>query len=87
MPRSTSKPDDLATIAARRDALKAELAALDERSRELELAARDAGRPVLLAALEKIKIATLEKADAKTIAVAIDRHGGKAVADHLASLS
>ncbi len=87
MPRSASKPDDLATIEARREALKAELAVLDERAREMELAARDAGRPVLLAALERIKIGALDKSEARVIAAAIAKHGGKAVADQLGTLA
>jgi hypothetical protein len=87
MPRLASKPDDLAAIETRREALKAELAALDERAREMELAARDAGRPTLLAALERIKIGALDKSEAKVIASAIAKHGGRAVADHLRALA
>lgn len=86
MPRASSKSIDLSSIEARREALRAELAALDEQAKAAELAARDAGRPVLLAALERIKIATMAKADAKAIASAIGLHGGEAVAQHLASL-
>ncbi|PZU05982.1 hypothetical protein [Sphingomonas sp.] len=86
MPRATPKPDDLDAIAARRAALVAELAAVDEKLKAAELAARDAGRPVLLAALEKVKIAGLDKTDARTIATAIGQHGGAVVAQHLASL-
>ena len=58
MTRLPTKTDDLASIEARREILRAELSALDERA----------------------------KADAKAIAAAIGRHGGKIVADHLASL-
>ena len=87
MPRSAAKPDDLALIEARREALRTELATLDERAKAIELAARDAGRPVLLAALERIKITALDKADARAIASAISAHGGQAVARHLASLA
>jgi hypothetical protein len=86
MPRSAAKPDDLASITARREALKAELAALDERAKALELASRDAGRPILIAALEKVKIAAMDKADAKAIAAALEQHGGKVLADHLRAL-
>ncbi|EZP56487.1 hypothetical protein [Sphingomonas sp. RIT328] len=81
-----SKADQLTAIKARREALAAELAALDERAKAAELAARDAGRPTLLAALERVKIAAIDKADARAIAAAIARHGGKAVAAHLALL-
>ena len=86
MPRATTKPNDLETITARRAALIAELATVDEKLRAAELAARDAGRPTLLAALEKVKIATMDKNDAKGIATALGQHGGSAVARHLSSL-
>jgi len=77
---------DLATIEARREALKAELAHLDEQAKAAEQTARDAGRPALTAALERVKIAAIDKADARAIATAISKHGGKAVASQLASL-
>ena len=86
MPRPR-KLDDLAAIEARREALWTELAQLDEQAKTAALAARDAGRPVLLAALEQVKIAELSKHEAKAIANAISRHGGRAVADHLSSLA
>lgn len=86
MARPSSKPDDLATIEARRTALLAELAEIDAQVKAAELAARDAGRPALIAALDRVRIAAMEKADAKAIATAIGQHGGKAVAQHLASL-
>lgn len=87
MPRSKAKTDDLAAVTARREALLAELAEVDERAKALEAEARDAGRTVLLSALEKVKIAGMEKAEARTIANAIAKHGGKRVADHLASIA
>jgi hypothetical protein len=87
MPRVTSKPADLSSIDARREALRAELAALDEQAKAAELAAKDAGRPVLLAALDRIKISAMDKADARSIASAIGLHGGKVVAEHLSTLS
>ena len=86
MPRQSTKSDDLAAIEARRELLRTELAELDERARVAELAARDAGRPVLMAALDRVKIADLSKDDAKVIAAAISTHGGKVLAQHLASL-
>lgn len=86
MPRS-KKVDELAAIEARREALRAELAQLDEQAKAAEIAARDAGRPVLTAALERIKVGEMEKSDARIIATAIARHGGKAVAVHLAALA
>ena len=86
MPRASSKPLDLASIEARRETLRAELAALDEQARQAEETARDAGRPTLLSALEKVKVADLSKVDARTIANAIQQHGGSAIALHLKSL-
>ncbi|WP_242141013.1 hypothetical protein [Sphingomonas sp. TREG-RG-20F-R18-01] len=86
MPRSPSKPADLPTIEMRKKALLAELAQLDEQAKAAEIAARDAGRPILLAALERVKIAAIEKSDAKAIASAINQHGGAAVASHLTSI-
>lgn len=87
MARSSSKPANLATIKERREKLQAELAELDAQEKAAEAAARDAGRPVLVAALDKIKIAAMDKAEAKAIATAIGQHGGKVVAEHLASLT
>ena len=78
-----SKVDDLAAIEARREALRAQLAELDERAKAAEQPARDAGRATLLTALERVKIAALTKQEARTIANAIGQHGGKAIADHL----
>jgi len=86
MPRATSKPEDLETITARRAALVAELASVDEKLRAAQEAAHDAGRPTLLAALDRIKVAAMDKVDAKAIADAIGKHGGSAVARHLAEL-
>lgn len=79
------KLDDLHAIQARREALRAELADLDEKAKVAELAARDAGRPTLLAALERVKVSDLSKQEAKAIANAIGQLGAKAVADYLAA--
>ncbi|MET3762113.1 hypothetical protein [Sphingomonas sp. UYEF23] len=87
MARTSSKTDDLATIEARRESLLAELAALDEQAKAAELARRDAGRSILIAALDRIKIGPMDKADAKAIATAIGHHGAKNVAAHLTSLN
>lgn len=87
MARSSTKPADLAAIKERRERLQAELAELDAQEKAAEAAARDAGRPILIAALERIKIATMDKADAKAIATAIANHGGKLIAEHLTSLN
>jgi hypothetical protein len=86
MPR-TGKIIELAAIEARREALRLELAQLDEQAKAAEELARDAGRPVLLAALERVKIAAIDKRDARSIALAISRHGGKAVASALAQFT
>ena len=86
MARTSSKPD-LASIKERREKLQAELAELDAQEKAAEAAARDAGRPTLISALDKIKIAAMEKAEAKAIATAISQHGAKAVAAHLALLT
>ncbi|MEI5688864.1 MULTISPECIES: hypothetical protein [Sphingomonas] len=56
-----SKANQLAAIQARREVLQAKLVALDERAKAAELAARDAGRPTLLAALGRVKSATICK--------------------------
>ena len=86
MPRHATRNDDLATIEARRAELRKELTDLDQRAKTVEAAARDAGRTVLFSALERIKIAGMDKADAKAIAAAIGAHGGEVVARHLATL-
>lgn len=85
MARSSSKPADLATIKERRERLQAELAELDAQEKAAEAAARDAGRTILIAALDKIKIGAMDKAEAKIIATAIAKLGGKVVADQLSS--
>ena len=83
----TRKVVELAAIEARREALRAELAQLDEQAKAAEQTARDAGRPILIAALERVKIAAIDKADARAIATALSNHGGKAVANLLGSLA
>ena len=80
------KVAELEAIEARREALRAELAQLDDQAKTAQQAARDAGRSTLLAALDRVKIAGLSKSEARAIANAIGQHGGKAVADHLSSI-
>jgi hypothetical protein len=87
MPRAATRADDLASIERRREALQAELTALDARAKAIETAAKDAGRPVLMAALKRIQVGAVDKADARAIASAIAVHGGSAVAKHMASLA
>lgn len=77
---------DLAAIESRREALRKELVQLDAQARVAEERTRDAGRTLLLAALDRVKIAAMDKVDARAIASAIAGHGGKAVASALASL-
>jgi hypothetical protein len=83
MARAKKGEDDLATIEAKRAALKAELAKLNEAEKRAKQATLDAGRPVLLAALQKVKIGKMEIGEAKAIAKAIETIGGAAVAQKL----
>ncbi|QQV79398.1 hypothetical protein H5J25_20130 (plasmid) [Sphingomonas aliaeris] len=78
--------DDLASIEARREVLRAELADLDTRAKAAEQAARDAGRSTLLEALDRVKIAAMSKHEARSIANAIGQYGGKVIAAQLSSL-
>jgi len=75
--------NDLPSIAAERARLEAQLAELAALERDAREAARDAGRPVLLAALDKIKIGEMSRQDAKAIAGAIAKHGGVQMAKML----
>jgi len=67
--------------------LETRLAVVIQREKEAEAAERDAGRPLLLAALDRIKIGAMERPEAKAIAAAIAKHGGAKVAASLARLS
>lgn len=82
-----AKSPDLDTIRQERAKLETMLAGVIQREKDAEAAQRDAGRPVLLAALERIKIGAMDRPDAKAIAGAIARHGGAKVAASLARLS
>ncbi|MBB4642786.1 hypothetical protein [Rhizorhapis suberifaciens] len=75
--------------AIKQERIKAEaaLAAIVQREKEAEEALRDAGRPVLIAALERVKIPDMDRTEARTIAAAIAKHGGAKVAGAIASLS
>ncbi|MCO4091550.1 MAG: hypothetical protein HEQ34_06305 [Sphingorhabdus sp.] len=83
MARIKKDNDDLAAIDARRKTLKAELAKLNEAEKRAKQATLDAGRTVLLAALQKVKIGKMEIGDAKAIAKAIETLGGAAIAQKL----
>lgn len=86
MPKPARKMSSLTAIENRRAALRSELAALDQQAREAEEAARDAGRDTLFAALGRVKISAMEKADARAIAKAIATHEAAEVAHKLAEL-
>lgn len=86
MARTKAAPTDLEGINAQRERLKAQLAQLDEAAKVAEAAELDAGRPLLISALDRVKIGKMDKADAKAIASAVAQFGGKAIAEHLASL-
>ncbi|MFZ5699727.1 MAG: hypothetical protein ACOY4P_00065 [Pseudomonadota bacterium] len=82
-----AKSSDLQAIKQERAKLETMLAAIVQREKDAEAAQRDAGRPVLLAALDRIKIGAMERPDAKAIAAAIAKHGGARVAASLAGLA
>jgi hypothetical protein len=71
MARVKKQVGDLASIAEKRDRLKAELARLDEAERAVIDAERDAGRGALLAALGRVKIGPMDRKQAAAIAHAI----------------
>ena len=82
-----AKAPDLETIRQERAKLEDMLATVIQREKDAEAAQRDAGRPVLLAALDRIKIGAMDRPEAKAIAAAIAKHGGAKVAASLARLS
>lgn len=82
-----AKSPDLDAIRQERVKVETLLADLIQREKEAEAAQRDAGRPMLLAALDRIKIGPMERPEAKAIAAAIAKHGGARVAASLAKLS
>lgn len=75
-----AKGGELDVIRQEREKVEAMLADILKREREAVEAQKDAGRPALLAALGKVKIGPIERADAKAIANAIAKHGGEKVA-------
>lgn len=81
-----SKANGLDAIRQERVRAEEALASIIAREREAEARLLDAGRPVLLGALGKVKIADMGRPDAKVIAEAIARHGGAKVAEALAAL-
>ena len=83
MARPKNVAGDLETISAERQRLFAELARLDEAEKAAIEAERDAGREALLSALTKVKIARMDRAQAKAIAHAIGTLGPKDILDRL----
>ena len=83
MARSKKPTGNLNMIASERARLQAELARLDEAEKAALEVARDAGREMLLAALARVKIAAMGKAEAKAIASAIGTLGGAEAARKL----
>jgi hypothetical protein len=81
------KPPALETIKQERIKAEAALAAILQREKEAEEALRDAGRPVLLAALERVKIPDMDRTEARAIAAAIAKHGAAKVAAAIGGLS
>lgn len=82
-----AKAADLEAIKQERVKAEAALAAIVQREKDAEAAMRDAGRPVLIAALERVKIGAMERPDAKAIADAIAKHGGAKVASAVRNLA
>jgi hypothetical protein len=66
--RATSSLDEIAVKRARLEAELAELAQAEKLARE---AAQDAGRPMLMAALERVRIPAMSKVEARGLAQAI----------------
>lgn len=82
-----AKPPALETIKQERIKAEAALATIVEREKEAEKALRDAGRPVLLAALARVKIPDMDRTEARTIAAAVAKHGAAKVAAVIGGLS
>jgi hypothetical protein len=82
-----AKSPALESIKQERIKAEAALAAILQREKEAEEALRDAGRPVLLAALERVKIPDMERTEARSIAAAIAKHGAAKVVAAIEGLS
>lgn len=85
MARERNVDRDLAGIAAEKAKLEAQLASLAEREKAAREAARDAGRGVLLAALERVKIPAMDRAEARSLATAIATLGATEALRRLAN--
>jgi len=76
--------NDLAGIAAEKAKLEAQLAALAAREKVAREAALDAGRGFLLAALERVKIPSMDRVEAKALATAVTSLGASEALRRLA---
>ena len=74
MARARNTGGDLEAIASERAKLQQRMAELDVAERAAREAQRDAGRAVFLAALEKVKIGAMDRAQARDLAAAIGKH-------------
>lgn len=83
MAKQSKAPSQVAAIddeIARIERRMAELRQAKKQALEVE---KDKGRPLLLAALDKVKIGAMDKDQAEAIAKAIGRHGPVRVAEIL----
>lgn len=74
MARARNTGGDLDAIASERAKLQQRMAELDAAERAAREAQRDAGRGVFLAALDKVKIGAMDRAQARGLAAAIGKH-------------
>jgi len=84
MARESKFDIDLAGIAAEKAKLEAQLASLAEREKLAREAAKDAGRGVLLAALERVKIPAMDRLEAKALATTVASLGASEALRRLA---
>ena len=80
---ASAKSDALAAIEARPQLSELSWPLLFTRAKPVEQTAQDAISPTPTAARERVKIAAIDKADARADARAISGHGGGAVANIL----
>lgn len=73
MAKARKTGGDLEAIASERAKLQERMAELDAAERAAREAQRDAGRGVLLAALDKVKIGSMDRSQARDIAAAIGK--------------
>lgn len=79
MTRTRKAGGDLDAIASERAKLQQRMAELDAAEKAAREAQRDAGRGVFLAALEKVKIGAMDRAQARGLAAAIAKHDAAAL--------